>query len=237
MCSSDAGLRCAGQHRSVLIVSMLSVDDGSAWNVAQNYGGGGGGDSGLGSGLIGGIWSGLGQSVGAQNQNIWNASWGNQQNAWAANMANTTYQRTMADMRAAGLNPILGMSGGGANSNPTPSPQGTAQNTMSGAVSSAQQAIQMAMNLKEIDSKVKLNDATRGLQAAQSEQALTSAAVNNASLPLKQAEGDIGKIVTPGIQKVRDFIKGAVNNSSKTGFWDDIAEKYGNFMYGKKGGR
>jgi len=70
---------------------------------------------GIGSGLLGGLFSNSANAM--NNQAMTDIS--NANNAAAKDLANTQYQRSMADMRAAGLNPALMFGSAG----PAPTPQ------------------------------------------------------------------------------------------------------------------
>jgi uncharacterized membrane protein len=96
----------------------------------------------------------LGQSqANATNQQI-----AQNQMDFQKEMSNTSYQRAVKDMQAAGLNPMLAYSQGGAS---TPSGASTTVgNKFSGAISAAQAQQAQNETLKQIQSQTAVNNAT-----------------------------------------------------------------------------
>lgn len=113
----------------------------------------------IGSALIGGLGSFIGgerrnsaQEAAAQRQMDFQAQQTQAQMDFQERMSNTAYQRTVADMRAAGINPMLAYQQGGAS---TPAggaavgAQAQLEDTISPAVRSAMQGAEMVASLNE----------------------------------------------------------------------------------------
>lgn len=109
-----------------------------------------------------GLFSGYGQRK--TNESIINEAQKNRD--WQERMSNTSYQRAMHDMRAAGLNPMLAFMKGGASTPGGASATGM-QNELGVAANSAMDMRRMTSELHKIDSDIGLNEAmTRNQDAS-----------------------------------------------------------------------
>lgn len=151
-------------------------------------------------GALGSVVPGVGTAIGAGLGGLGEQLFANDYNSaeasanrdWQSNMRNTSYQSAMNDMRAAGLNPMLAFSQGGASvpsgstaSYAAASDSSAAVASHAAQVSSAAAASQAETASRQVDSNVKL-------QAEQAVKAAAEAGLTGTAL--RQAEALIASI-------------------------------------------
>lgn len=153
---------------------------------------------------------------GTEETNAANAQQAANQQAFQASMSNSSYQRAVADLKAAGLNPMLAYSNGGA-STPTGA-QATMQNPLSNAVSSAQAQKQLDATVDSLKAQTDLarnksftEAATQDLLTQQVEAQSLSNKLSAATIPFQistsQANSALAAASLPAAVNEADFQK------------------------------
>lgn len=120
--------------------------------------------------------------------------------SFQAYMSNTSHQREVKDLKAAGLNPLLSATGGA--STPTGA-QATMENVASGAISSALQAGRIKTELDVAKQGIATAESAEKLNNANATKAGVEAAVLSRGIPKAEIQNDIYEVVKPFIKKLK----------------------------------
>lgn len=138
-------------------------------------------------GLAGGIYSANKMASGQEAANAASIQSAREQMAFQEMMSNTAHQREVADLQAAGLNPVLSANAGAS------SPSGSSV-TVENEAPDYSKAVQSAVDGYRLQQEIKESNSRIGVNLAQADSLAASAKESRANADLKQAQAVIQQL-------------------------------------------